>query len=163
CGTGFPQRGRPPRADRHKRCQTARLGTPQNQTFHERSAAPDAIARGRTERWKWRLRSVRTPGAVQSLDNSARQIPRRVRRFSPALATRHVIADLCFRRAKVYRDLKDYEMAVADLEAATRLNPLHTGACFDLAWLYLADSSNVYAAEKALPHALRAVELEPHR
>jgi tetratricopeptide (TPR) repeat protein/tRNA A-37 threonylcarbamoyl transferase component Bud32 len=64
-------------------------------------------------------------------------------------------------RGYVYARMNDYTNAMADLQEALRLNPNYVPALNNLAWVYVTGPKETYSPEKALPLALKAVELSP--
>jgi serine/threonine protein kinase/WD40 repeat protein/Tfp pilus assembly protein PilF len=84
-------------------------------------------------------------------------------RLLPPPANPKLQAHLHFVRARNYRQLKDYEQAIADLEKALEFAPQAADACNDLAWLYATGPENLRNPKKALSLAKSAVDLNPKR
>jgi serine/threonine protein kinase/WD40 repeat protein/Tfp pilus assembly protein PilF len=66
-------------------------------------------------------------------------------------------------RAKNYRQLKNYEQTVVDLEKVLEFDPQAAEVCNDLAWLYVTGPENVRNPKKALSLAKKAVTLKPNQ
>jgi serine/threonine protein kinase/WD40 repeat protein len=66
------------------------------------------------------------------------------------------------RRASLHLLAKDFKAAIDDYETLLKLDANSALAANNLAWIYVSGPAGVRSPEKALPLALRAIELQPN-
>jgi serine/threonine protein kinase/WD40 repeat protein/Tfp pilus assembly protein PilF len=75
---------------------------------------------------------------------------------------RHPSAGAFFSRGWNYVRVREYSKAIADLEKSLDMDPNHTLALNELAWIYVTGPAEVRSPENALPLAQKAVHLSPN-
>lgn len=108
---------------------------------------------------------VEALGPAQSLEEYLRDEPQRlVAKYTRIIEANPDVFEAYRLRAEAYLRLSEYKKAAADYDAYARLLEAGSYPARDynnLAWKYVAGPQQIRDPEKALPLALKAVELEP--
>ena len=72
----------------------------------------------------------------------------------------NVVADLHYRRGQMYERLEDFDHAATDYDKLVELKPGNAWVCNYVAWIYATWPPKFRSPIKALPLALKAVELK---